>query len=313
MHDNPQDIRFIDLGVAWTWKYDRPFIDTITSVLRERGLSALEITKENIATVTREILSGAVQFRAFFDRASDEDDSFHQLANHLLENHHGSKGSPARFINPIDKARRATDKATMHLEFMSHGIHVPHTVILAPHSETPRVSISDQELKELGQPFVIKPANTTGGGIGVTLNARTKDDIASQRRHHVDDKYLLQRRVVPVYLSESRAWFRVFYAFGDTRLCWWDDETHIYEEVRQDEEQWFGLHVLRTAVRTISEVCGLDFFSTEFAQTADGTFISVDYVNELCDMRPKSTTPTGVPDSLLKWVAVEMARSVFGK
>jgi hypothetical protein len=33
----------------------------------------------------------------------------------------------------------------------------------------------------------------------------------------------------------------------------------------------------------------------------------VDYVNELCDMRPKSTTPDGVPDELLLWVADRMA------
>jgi hypothetical protein len=86
----------------------------------------------------------------------------------------------------------------------------------------------------------------------------------------------------------------------------------VYEEVSEDEERWFDLGSLRDSISRIATICRLHFFSSEFAQTQDGTFVSVDYVNELCDMRPKSTTQNGVPDRLLDWVADRMAGYLLG-
>jgi len=40
------------------------------------------------------------------------------------------------------------------------------------------------------------------------------------------------------------------------------------------------------------------FFSTEIAMTPAGQFVTVDYVNEICDMRLQSRHPDGVPDRL---------------
>jgi len=300
----------IDLGIAWTWKYDASFISALVAACETAGATVLEIRADTVGDVTQKVSEGSMRFRWFFDRASDEDESFRPLSSFCLSSHRSIDAKKISFINPTDEARRAADKATMHLEFITHGIHVPHTVILPAQADTPTVSIPDEEMSRLGSPFVIKPANTTGGGVGVIMNASSMSDVEEHRSTFKDDKYLLQAKVSPVYLSEARAWFRVFYACGETWLCWWDDQTHVYDSVSADEERWFGLEILRSAMDVIAEICRLDFFSSEFAQTADGTFVSVDYVNELCDMRPKSTTPDGVPDMMIGWVAQRLAARV---
>jgi glutathione synthase/RimK-type ligase-like ATP-grasp enzyme len=172
-----RDAASVDLGLAWTWEFDAPFIRAIAAKFQERGLSVQEITPANISSVTEDVLSRRRRLRAIFDRASDEDDSFHELADFMLREHRAAPGTPGRFLNPPDDSRRAADKATMHLEFISNGIHVPYTIILSPLSEEPVVSIQADRLENLGKPFVIKPANTTGGGIGVVLNARTIEEV----------------------------------------------------------------------------------------------------------------------------------------
>jgi hypothetical protein len=95
----------------------------------------------------------------------------------------------------------------------------------------------------------------------------------------------------------------VFYAFGEVVLCWWDDETHIYDELTPEEEERFDLHSLRQIAAAIRDVCSLDFFSTEVSRLPSGKLVVVDYVNEMCDMRLKSLHADGVPDRIVKLIA----------
>jgi hypothetical protein len=203
--------------------------------------------------------------------------------------------------------RRAADKATMHLEFLTRGIHVPYTIIISPFNHKREVELSLSELARLGRPFIIKPANTTGGGVGVVVGAESLKDVIETRQRHKNDKYLLQEKIVPAILGERRAWFRVFFAFGEVVLCWWDDQTHIYDVLTADEEKRFDLHALRDVVAAIRDVCGLDFFSTEIVCVSSGTFVVVDYVNEICDMRLKSRHVDGVPDQIVELIAGRIA------
>ncbi|GJQ21387.1 MAG: hypothetical protein HBSIN02_17420 [Bacteroidia bacterium] len=201
----------------------------------------------------------------------------------------------------------------MHLEFLSRGLAVPYTIILPPYAEVPDLRISEEEFQKIGRPFVIKPANTTGGGIGVVRGARSREEVLEARKHHKDDKYLLQETVRPAYLSENRAWFRVIYAFDDVFSCWWDDQTHVYEEVTSEEEKTYGLNVLTDIARAIHNVCHLEFFSTEIAYTTGNRYVVVDYVNEICDMRPKSAHRDGVPDRIVRSVAEALIRFVHSR
>ncbi len=74
----------------------------------------------------------------------------------------------------------------------SHGIETLYTIIISPYNHKREVELSLSELAQLGRPFIIKPANTTGGGIGVVTGAETLKDVLEARQHHKNDKYLLQ-------------------------------------------------------------------------------------------------------------------------
>jgi hypothetical protein len=281
----------IDIAVAWDWAYDRDFISLIDAECTRRGLRMSAPGAGDAARVAAALKSGTLRVGTFLDRAAPDEEPFMELAAAMVR-------SGARYLNRPDAMRKAADKATMHLEFLSHGIEVPYTIIISPYSRERQVELSLEQLARLGRPFIIKPANTTGGGTGVITGAETLKDVIDSRKHHQDDKYLLQEKVVPAELGGRRAWFRVFFVCGGIFPCWWNEITHIYEEVTQDQIGGFSLSPLVSNTREISAVCGLDFFSTEIAMTSDGRFLTVDYVNEICDMRLQSRNADGVPDRL---------------
>jgi len=292
-----------DLAVAWNWEYDREFVSLIQAAAAARSLPAYLIDRHNLTETLERLRNGSLSFNLYLDRASDEDERFLPLAQHFQR-----KGSTVtRVLNPYELMRRAADKATMHLEFLTRGIHVPYTIIISPFNHKREVELSLSELAHLGRPFIIKPANTTGGGVGVVVGAESLKDVIETRQHHKNDKYLLQEKIVPVILSNRRAWFRVFFAFGDIVLCWWDDQTHIYDVLTADEEKRFNLHTLREVAAAIHDVCGLDFFSTEIACVSSGMLVVVDYVNEICDMRLKSRHVDGVPDQIVELIVNRIA------
>ncbi len=292
-----------DLAIAWNWEYDEDYIGGIQRECEQRRVSVLQIKPGNLNEILENLRNGTVGFRALYDRASDADEAFVPLVTLLGQD-------SVRVINPHERVRPAIDKATMHLEFFAHGLHVPQTIILPPYNKKMQIEIVLSELDGLGKPFVIKPANTTGGGTGVVLNARTVQDIVDARQHHKDDKYLLQKKIEPANLDGKRAWFRVYYAFGEIIPCWWDDITHMYSQLVQTDEERFGLGPLRDSMRTIEQICKLDFFSSEIAMTTDRTFIVVDYVNEICDMRLQSKFHNGAPDAVVNRIQMLLALAV---
>jgi hypothetical protein len=297
-----------DIAVAWNWEFDREFLQCVDSAAIARGLTTCFIDQRNLAETLSKLRDDVLIFRVFLDRASDEDERFLALTNAISKiarasGHHDT----LRIINPYDLLRRASDKATMHLEFLSHGIPVPYTIIVSPYNHKKEVELSLSELALLRRPFIIKPANTTGGGVGVVLGAESLKDIIETRQHHKNDKYLLQEKVHPVDLAGHRGWFRVFYAFGSILPCWWNDETHVYEELTPKDEEAFGLQPLRSVVTTIRQICGLEFFSTEIAMSSRERFVVVDYVNEMCDMRIQATHMDGVPDRVVVSIAEALA------
>ena len=295
-----------DLAVAWNWEYDREFIALIGQAAVQNGVSFLEVRKDNIAAVTGECLNGKTFIRNYLDRASDEDEAFQPLSKDILAKFRTNDPSASRPINPGDHLQHATDKATMHLEFLAHGLEVPYTLIISPYAHKSELELSLTELAKLGRPFIIKPANTTGGGIGVVMGAETLKEVIDARQAHKNDKYLLQETIRPAVLKNRRAWFRVFSVFGEIIPCWWDDQTHLYEPLTEDDERQLGLGRLKEITRRIGGVCQLDFFSSELVFTEKRRFISVDYVNEMCDMRLQSIHPDGVPDETVRRIVARI-------
>ena len=300
-------MKTIGLAIAWNWEFDADFVVGVERECIVRDVSALEATSRNLSKILHELKMGEISFHAFYDRASDADDAFLPLVT-LLD-------QPAiRVINSHKLVLHAIDKATMHLEFITHGLNVPFTIILPPYNMNGAVDIPMRDLDHLLKPFVIKPANTTGGGTGVVLDARTIKDVAEARTLHPDDKYLVQEFVHPRDLGGKRAWFRIYSVFGEIIPCWWDDKTHMYTVLSQNDEDQFGLSALHEIMTTIQTICKLDFFSSEVALTEEGKFVVVDYVNEICDMRLQSKYRNGAPDAVvhrIEWlIAREVASSI---
>jgi hypothetical protein len=187
----------------------------------------------------------------------------------------------------------------MHLEFITSGLNVPYSIIIPPHSQAKEIFISIDDLELLGRPFIIKPCNITGGGIGVVKGAESLKEVLQERQMHINDKYLIQEKVYPKMIDGKRAWFRCYWAFGKAVCVWWDDETHIYNQLLETEIEEFGLRKLFQITKTIQRLTQLDFFSTEIALTEKNKFVVIDYVNDQCDMRLKSLHPDGVPDEVV--------------
>jgi hypothetical protein len=290
----------VDFGIAWEWQYDENFIFQLAQACKEQGISTHLINPAQIETVISKYHAGKLRFRYFLDRGSDALKEFEPLARLI-------SASGARIINHYRHLKRCLDKATMHLEFLTAGLTVPYTIILSPYNHEPEIKITD--LARLGRSFIIKPAMGSGGA-GVVMGAETLADVLRVRRSQDDQKFLLQEKIEPALLGDQRAWFRVYYVLGHTFLTWWNDVTHLYRCVDPEEEKKFDLSPMREIIATIAEISQLDFFSAEIALTANGRFVVVDYVNDVCDMRAQKEHYDGVPSSLIEAIIETLVRFV---
>jgi hypothetical protein len=294
---------YFHLAVAWDWEFDRDFISILEEEVHGHDVSFFSISHHNTHECTRKIQRGELAFGTFLDRAGDANEHFLAVSRAIRK-------SASYYINPPEATIHANDKATMHLEFLSAGIPVPFSIIISPYNKKKELELKLGDIARLGRPFIIKPANTTGGGIGVITGAETLKDVLESRQHHKNDKYLLQEKVHPVMMGSMKGWFRVFYVFGLIVPSWWDDETHRYSTIESPELERFALHPLADIAKSIHDVCLLDFFSTEIALTADDRYVVVDYVNDICDMRLQSRFIDGVPDSIVRTIALRIARAL---
>lgn len=296
-------MKTFDLAIAYSWEYDLDFIQAIKKIFEERNLSFLPITFDNLNEIFIQIRNDEIEIKYFLDRASDAEEDFIPLAKLIQE-------KKFFIINQYSNVEFAIDKATMHLEFITNGINTPYTIIISPYKEKKDIELSLEQLAKLGRPFIIKPANTTGGGIGVVMGAETLADVLKARQHLENDKYLLQEKIEPIELEGKRFWFRSFYAFGKIIHCWWNDLTHIYSEISDEDFQKYDLFEMNSIVQKIHHITNLEFFSTEIALTKENKFIVIDYVNDQCDMRFQSKHFDGVPDNVVYEIIYSLAEFV---
>ena len=293
-----------DLGLAYVWEYDDGFLELIERTLQNAGVSTYILSYHNINEVKEKIVNRKLAFNYYLDRAWDVDDNFEALGQIINRR-------KTVIFNPYKKVLHAIDKASMHLEFMTSGLDVPYSIIVPPHSEIENIKLTIEELEILGRPFIIKPCNTTGGGVGVVTGAESLREVLDERLTNTDDKYILQEKIYPKMLNGKRAWFRSFWAFGKPVPVWWDDQTHLYDELKREEIESYGLKKLFDITRKIAKVTGLDFFSTEIVFTNDDKFVVIDYVNDQCDMRLKSKHHDGVPDSVGYQIVNNMLKTII--
>ncbi len=292
-----------DLALALDWEYDWDFLRLVEHKAKELGLSTFIVWKNNLGGTLELLEAGRIRIRFLIDRASDAAPEFCPLQRLVA-------AGGGEVLEPLERLRWASDKATMHLEFIAHGLHTPFTIILPPFHSSEEVRLSVADLAHLGRPFVIKPANTTGGGLGVVEGAETLQDVLEARQEHRHDKYLLQQKVIPLERNGRQFWFRGYYVCGLIQCAWWNDRTHLYQVLTPEEVSRYELSPLFEIVEKIAAICRLRFFSTEIALDRHGTFVVIDYVNELCDMRMQSRYADGVPDVLVDAIATRLASYV---
>jgi hypothetical protein len=290
----------IDLAIAADWEFDADFVRLVGEAAVREGLTTRAIWPADLGETVRRLAVGEMDIRFLLDRASATSPEFLGLQDFL-------RGRGRDVLDPVEKLRWASDKATMHLEFIAGGLMTPNTIILPSFASRDDLGITEADLVPLGTPFVIKPANTTGGSLGVVKEARTIEAVAAARRTYPMDKYLLQERILPREEDGKRFWFRGFFILGLVQCAWWDDRTHIYSEITSDDVDKYGLHALYPIVRRIASVSKLRFFSTEIVRDETDRSIVIDYVNESCDMRLQSGHVDGVPDALVAAVASRIA------
>ena len=284
-----------DLCLPWYWEYDDVFVGMVERACIEEGISLWQIKPDNLLESITALYKGILTFKTLLHRGQGEA-SFDPIPR-------WAKEFGARRINPAEVSLWSEDKATMHLELISAGVHTPYTILLPPFLEQPVAPEID--LTPLGENFVIKPSNG-GGGEGVVLGANTVDQILKARMEFPEQKYLIQAHVTPCLINDKPAWFRIFYANGETHPCWWDTETHIYQIVTAEDEAQFGLTKLRDITKRIASICKLDWFSTEIALADE--FVVVDYVNDEIDTRVQSQAMDGMPDEIMQSIARQLVK-----
>jgi hypothetical protein len=289
-----------DLVIAYDWEYDADFVRLVDEAARARGLATLIVRPAEADRFLESFRAGGIDLGVLLDRASGASPEFVALQALAAE-----RGRDV--VERLDRVRWASDKATMHLEFLTAGIPAPYTVILPAFAVEPEAALPPETLAPLGVPFVVKPANTTGGSVGVVPDAAGPDVVRAARRSFPNDKYIVQERIVPETRDGRRFWLRGFYVLGEVHIAWWDDRTHVYAELGYDEASALALEPVYAMVRAIARVCRLRFFSTEVARDVRGRLVVVDYVNEICDMRLRSAHPDGVPDALVARIAGRIA------
>lgn len=296
-------LKNFDLGISFNWEYDVDFVSLVEKRFQEAGLSTYIIHPSNVMEVKEKLLQKELFFCCYLDRAWDVDERFEEIGKILQRR-------KTRIFNPYKNVLHAIDKASMHLEFMTAGLNVPYSIIIPPHSQKEDVKLSLEDLSILGRPFIIKPCNTTGGGIGVVTGAESLMEVLNERISYNNDKYLIQEKIYPGIIDGKRTWFRCFWAFEKPVVVFWDDQTHIYEIISEELKLKINIKKLNQITRTIFGIIQLDFFSTEVVLTNENKFVVIDYVNDQCDMRLKSKHTDGVPDEIVELLITYFIKAV---
>lgn len=303
--------RIYDLAMTHKLDTDDYFIHTIQRLCAEARLNFFLIEPAWVELFFEYLQQGKVWTRVLLNMHSEHhepDDIYHRLVKLAAERN-------TQVIDPPDRAQAAFDKSRLHPRLVDAGIDVPWTLIMS--SERPDDwHFSKEERAALGTPFVIKPAMGYGRK-GLVMDATSETDLTRSESAWPDRNYLLQRRIVPRERAGAPVYFRVYFVFGSVWLSWWNCYTDQYRLVTEAERAELGLDQLEAIARKIAAITGMTFFSTEIAQTEDGKFVVIDYVNDQCHLLSQSAHPQlGVPDELVAAIArriVEAVQSAIGQ
>jgi hypothetical protein len=246
-------------------------------------------------------------------------------------------------VNMPARARAFTDKVAAHSELLRHGLGVPATVIVRPwHGERTLTSKELQTLRldDENACVFVKPANGFGGRgvqrIERPTTEKLRAALAAARQHDCNDSILVQRGVRWPQLRcedgvERAAYWRVLACLGDLFVFWWSPPCTTngrpsYRAVTSAELHRFRLQPLLAYAQALADLSGLDWFSTELCLSdwpdesrfsvigADGRerpVVSIDYLNDQCDVDVQSRVPGAPPDLFVRRVATRFAEEAW--
>jgi len=301
--------RVYDLAMTHNLDADEFFIHRVQWHCAASGMSFFLVEPLWVERFLDLFERGDIQVKCLLNMHSEHhlpEDIFHRLVK--LAEERGSQ-----VIDPPSIAIAAFDKARLHRRLLEAGVPVPHTLIV-PRSEVGAFQLSETDRAALGTLFVIKPGMGYGKR-GVVLDATSEADLQRSVAAWKDQSYLVQRRIIPRLLGDEPAYFRVFFVFGTVWTAWWNCYTDRYRLLTEEERAIHRLAGLEDIIRRIAALTGMNFFSSEMAQTESGDFVVIDYVNDQCHTLSQSANPRmGVPDQLVAALAEHLvagARSLI--
>jgi len=272
-----------DFGLIWTNGIRQKFAKTIKTECALRGLSFLLIPDSKARKIIEDLERGRLKVGFLFDTEANytyDKDAFARLC-------YAAKDSGTYVVCDPDDARSASNKAITHYDLLKANIPVPYTVVVR-NWEPKNFCLTKEERKELGIPFIIKPA-TGFGQHGVVKESRGSiSEIAKARHYDRGDDFLLQQICNPIMLGNNQAWFRVYYLFGELIPCWWNTETGLYEHVSLRQMHKHKLLPLARLTSEVARITHMELFTCEISLTGEGKdrkFMVIDYVNDQPDLR----------------------------
>lgn len=282
-----------DFVLAWNSGSRERFVNWVRKECDFRGLEFLLITKNNVSGVIKGLAKGRMRVRFLLDNEADYDDRRDLFARLC----YAVKDTGGYVVCDPDDARQAANKAITHYDLVKANIPVPYTVVIR-NWQPNNFGLAKNESRQLGTPFIIKPASGFGQK-GVVKNANGSIvEIAKARHFNRGDDFLLQEKIEPLVLSEKQAWFRVYFLFGEIIPCWWNTETGQYSHVTLRELNTYKLLPLARITSEIARITNMDFFSSEIALTGKGKkrrFVAIDYVNDQPELCVRSAKGSGGP------------------
>ncbi|MBU4342507.1 MAG: hypothetical protein KKG21_00680, partial [Candidatus Omnitrophica bacterium] len=254
-----------DFALSWNSGAKEPFVKWVRRECNLRGLQFLLINSLNVSGVIEELEKGRMKIKFLLDNEANYDDKNDQFVRLC----YAVKDINGWVICDPDDARQASNKAVTHYDLVRAKIPVPYTIVVR-NWEPDDFSLTKEEMKKLGMPFIIKPASGFGQK-GVVKNADGSiNEIAQARHFNRGDDFLLQEKIEPIIFGDKQGWFRVYFLFGEIIPCWWNTENGGYWHVTLREMYNYRLLQLARITSEIARVANMDFFTTEIAIAGKG-------------------------------------------
>lgn len=302
-------MEIFDFGIGWSIPDDKDdlFIAALRSECEMRKLKFIFIDEKILEGLASDIVADKTKIKFYLDMASEVNDPKDEFAKFVYV----LKDSGTRIVDDPDDAKAASDKSITHFDLVRAKIPVPNTVVIRNWEPTRR--LTDDEKKELGFPFVIKPAlGYARKGVKIINQRSTLAEIAEARKFSKGDNFLLQEFIEPLELDGAPAWFRVYHLFGEIIPCWWDPQTHVYRQVTLKEIDTYDLLSLARIASEIARITRIDWFSSEIAiNKKNKKFVAIDYMNDQCAIVPQSKKQDGVPDDLIVHMAARIVEKAW--